>query len=131
MDVVYPAGMPTERAAAQDRPSARAEASAPFDPKLGLTAVSGGARYSVLRLGASEMIVDASGNAPMRGVVDLFAGGERVGRLLVQFMWQRDGRAAYELKRRTLRALKAAVPHGARRALASTTTASGRAAEAP
>ncbi|MEL6769313.1 MAG: hypothetical protein AAFP17_19205 [Pseudomonadota bacterium] len=84
------------------------------DPRAPLTAVSGTKRYGVLRLAEGEVVVESAGRPPMRGTVDLFAGAERVARLLVQFAWEQDGRAAYEIKRRAVVALAAAVPHGAR-----------------
>ncbi|MEO0957885.1 MAG: hypothetical protein AAFY66_05370 [Pseudomonadota bacterium] len=85
-----------------------------IDPRAPLTAVSGAKRYGVLRIAEREVVVESAGRPPMRGTVDLFAGAERVARLLVQFAWERDGRAAYEIKRRAVVALAAAVPHGAR-----------------
>ncbi|MEM9782747.1 MAG: hypothetical protein AAF899_09745 [Pseudomonadota bacterium] len=104
----------------------------PLDKRIGLTAVSGGRRYGVLRLGHDEIVVDTDGTQPMRGIVDLFAQGQRVGRLLVQLVWSENGRSGYELKRRTLRMPSAAVPHGARSA-AALPQGGGmvRAAEAP
>ncbi|MEM6680388.1 MAG: hypothetical protein AAF675_21185 [Pseudomonadota bacterium] len=79
-----------------------------------LTAVSGGVRYGVMRLRADEIVVESAGHPPMRGTVDLFDGAARVARLLVQFAWERDGRAGYELKRCAMEATAAPVPHGAR-----------------
>lgn len=84
------------------------------DPRLPMTAVSGRTRYGVVRFTPTELVVESAGRAPMRGTVDLFAGGERVGRLLVQFAWERDGRAGYELKRRSMHLPDRATPHGAR-----------------
>ncbi|MEM7497232.1 MAG: hypothetical protein AAF371_04475 [Pseudomonadota bacterium] len=99
------------------RAGAREGRAAPWlaiDPRAPLTAVSGAKRYGVLRIAEREVVVESAGRPPMRGTVDLFAGAERVARLLVQFAWERDGRAAYEIKRRAIVALAAAVPHGAR-----------------
>ncbi|MEL6196694.1 MAG: hypothetical protein AAFT19_02500 [Pseudomonadota bacterium] len=81
---------------------------------LPMTAVSGQVRYGVVRLSAAELVVESEGRVPMRGTVDLFAGGERIGRMLVQFAWERDGRTGYELKRRSMRLPTGATPHGAR-----------------
>ncbi|MEM7528646.1 MAG: hypothetical protein AAF416_13340 [Pseudomonadota bacterium] len=110
MDSVIPAELAQGRRGgeADEERWLEVETSAP------LTAVSGGVRYGVLRLRPHELVVESIGRPPMRGTVDLFAGAERVARLLVQFGWERDGRAGYELKRRAVAALAAAVPHGAR-----------------
>ncbi|MGF1551792.1 MAG: hypothetical protein ACFBWO_04720 [Paracoccaceae bacterium] len=83
-----------------------------------MTAVSGGVRFAVLRFDDREIVVEDTGRAAMRGTVDLFAGGERVAHLLVQFAWRTEGRAGYELKRHSLIGPGAPVPHGMRRAVA-------------
>ena len=138
MDSILPGGLMAETASRLGGSLARAldarkgagRAALPFDTRLPMTAVSGGVRYGVLRLGAEEIVVEHEGRAPMRGTVDLFAGGERVGRLLVQLAWQDEGRSGYELKRRSFRALTAATPHGAREVAVADPLAV-RAAEAP
>ncbi|MEL6337850.1 MAG: hypothetical protein AAFS07_09290 [Pseudomonadota bacterium] len=118
MDSVLPFDFPVEtalrRSIALGARAKRKAADLLFDPRLPMTAVSGGKRYGVVRFGTSEIVVESEGRAPMRGIVDLFAGGERVGRLLVQLAWQRDGRSGYELKRRSLLLPSGATPHGAR-----------------
>ncbi|MEM6971863.1 MAG: hypothetical protein AAF577_03580 [Pseudomonadota bacterium] len=103
-----------------------------LDKATALTAVSGGRRYGVLRLGHDEIVVESEGASPMRGIVDLFARGERVGRLLVQLVWSENGRSGYELKRRTIRMPQEPVPHGARKGVDVVSVSdTGRAAEAP
>lgn len=112
MDLAFlPFARPRRETPVKTKSAARPD---PLDKRVALTAVSGGRRYGVLRLGKDEIVVDNDGTQPMRGVVDLFAQGQRVGRLLVQLVWSENGRSGYELKRRTLRMPDAGVPHGAR-----------------
>lgn len=108
--------LPMEMMAARvpSRRDARDALPGGIDPRRPLTAVSGSVRYNVLRLAEREIVVENAGRAPMRGTVDLYAGGERVARLLVQLAWLTPERAGYELKRASLAPPNAPVPHGMR-----------------
>ncbi|MEO0819749.1 MAG: hypothetical protein AAF074_04890 [Pseudomonadota bacterium] len=108
MDIVIPPGL---RESDDDRSAPAVPLAAKDAP---LTVISAGVRYGVLRMDDREIVVETSGRPPLRGCVDLIAGGVAVARLLLQHAWAADGRAGFELKRRLATKPARAVPHGDR-----------------